>query len=407
MPEEETAPGPLQGLRVLDFTSVLSGPYCTRLLADLGAEVLKIEPPEGDHKRLVPPLREGQSTTFAHVNSGKKSVVLDLKSPAGRQAAQDLAAQAAVVVQNWRPDVAARLGLDHATLAAANPALVYCAISGYGQSGTKALRPAYAPVIHAASGYELAQMQYAPGAEQPAATGIFVADVLAGMAAFGAINAALVRRQATGQGQFIDVSMYEAMLNLLMFEWHQAQFFEVPRRIYPPLRAGDGFIVVAPVTQRNFHALADCIGRPDLKQDPRYATPGARVAHWQELMGLVADWTRDRSARDCEDLMLAHQVPCARYVTVAEAMADPALAQRGALARVRDAAGEVVIPGAPWQMPGVECHPRPEVPALGADTAEVLAGLLGYGPDRIRACTGAEEDDTALTTPGTAGRASP
>ncbi|WP_011582598.1 MULTISPECIES: CaiB/BaiF CoA transferase family protein [Chelativorans] len=399
MTDIKIAPGPLSGIRVLDFTSVLSGPYCTRLLADLGAEVLKIEPPEGDHKRLVPPLRSGHGSTFAHVNSGKKSVVLDLKSPEGAQAACELSARSAVVVQNWRPDVAVRLGLDYAALSKENPALVYCAISGYGQEGERAMRPAYAPIVHAASGYELAQMQYQPGATEPAATGIFIADIFAGMSAFGAINAALLRRQRTGRGQFIDVSMYDGMLNLLMFEWHQAQFFEVPRRIYPPLRASDGFIVVAPVTQRNFHALADCIGRPEIKSDPRFSSPSARVSNWQELMVLAAEWVRERTAQECEELMTAHQVPCARYRTVAESLSDPALAERGSLATVVDGAGDVLIPTAPWQMPGVDARPRTDVPALGASTEEVLSELLGYGKETIRACQGSRTKEPPQVAP--------
>jgi CoA:oxalate CoA-transferase len=388
MSSDKLAPGPLEGVRVLDFTTVLSGPYATRLLADLGAEVIKVEPPEGDHKRLVPPLRGAYGTTFAHVNCGKRSVVLDLKTEAGRIAAAELADRSAVVVQNWRPDVAARLGLDYTTLAARNAGLVYCAISGYGQAGERALRPAYAPIIHADSGYELSQMRYQAGAAEPAATGIFVADIVAGMAAFGAVSAALVRRQQTGVGQVIDVSMFDAMLNLLMFEWHQAQFFEVPRRIYPPLRARDGFVVVAPVTQRNFHALADALGRPDLKDHPDYRTASARVRNWPALMALAAGWVGGRSVAECERLLLANGVPAARYRTVAEVMQDPALMERGTVVTVRDGAGDVRIPAAPWQMPGTQAAPREQVPGLGNATAEVLSELLGYDAARIRACGG-------------------
>ena len=155
-----TAQGPLSGIRVLDFTVVMSGPYCTRLLADMGAEVIKIEPPEGDHKRAVPPTRNGHSTPFAQVNAGKKSVVLDLKTAAGKKAAQTLARHSDVVVENWRPGVASRLGLAYPVLSAVRPDLVYCALSGFGQTGPEAGRPAYAPIIHAASGFDMAQMRY-------------------------------------------------------------------------------------------------------------------------------------------------------------------------------------------------------------------------------------------------------
>jgi len=216
--------GPLQGIRVLDFTAMLAGPHCARLMADLGAEVIKIEGPEGDLIRARPPLRQGSSTYFGALNCGKKSVAIDLKADAAKTIIYELARKSDVVVENFRPGVMARLGFDHATLAKHNPRLVYCSISGYGQQGSGATRAAYAPIVHAASGYDAANLTYQAEQDTPASTGIFIADILAGAYAFGAIQAALVHRERTGQGQAIDVSLMDSMLNLMVFECQEAQF---------------------------------------------------------------------------------------------------------------------------------------------------------------------------------------
>src|SRR5580704_9882707 len=216
--------GALERVRVLDFTTTIAGPHCTRLLADLGAEVIKIEAPEGDMMRTRPPLRDGASTSFGQLNAGKKSLVLDLKSPPAVEAVCRLVKTADVVVENFRPGVMRRFGLEYQTLREHQPELIYCAISGYGQTGPSAALPAYAPVIHAASGYDLAHMAYQGQARRPDYCGIYIADVLTGTYAFGAILAALHQRQATGEGQMIDVSMLESMLTLTLSELQNSQF---------------------------------------------------------------------------------------------------------------------------------------------------------------------------------------
>ena len=186
-----------QGLKVLDFTTTIAGPHCTRLMADLGADVIKIESSEGDMMRTRPPLRKGASTSFGQLNVGKKSVVLDLKSKASIAAAARLAAEADVLVENYRPGVMKRFGLDYATLAARHPRLVYCSISGFGQTGPSADLAAYAPVIHATSGYDLAHLSHQRGRTQPDNCGIYIADVLTGTYAFVALGAASHPRTAT------------------------------------------------------------------------------------------------------------------------------------------------------------------------------------------------------------------
>lgn len=374
---------PLAGMRVVDFTSMIAGPYCTRLLADCGAEVLKVEEPHGDHMRSRPPLRDGHSTYFGHLNAGKKSVALDLKSAEGREAAKRLVAASDVVVENFRPGVMKRLGLDYATLSAAKPDLVYCSISGFGQTGPRAGQPAYAPVIHAASGFDHTQFTYQAGSTQaghdkPAKTGIFVADVLAAVYAFGAIQTALIGRLRHGNGRFIDVALMDSMINLLVFECQEAQFPSKDRRpLYVPMRARDGFVIVAPVNQRNFEQLADAVGCPEWKADPRFATVAARTTNWDALMAAIEDWTATRAARDCEEMLMAAGVPCSRYLSVAEAMADPQLAARGSLATVTDGAGSFLVPNPPFRFDDGSVGVGPEVPALGADTEAMLGQVSG------------------------------
>lgn len=191
----EAAAGALAGVQVLDFTIVMSGPMCTRMLADAGADVVKVEPPEGDVARQRGPLRGGISAYYGSLNCGKRSLVLDLSQAEGRRIARELAARCDVLVENFRPGVMQRLGLDYAALAAINPRLVYASISGYGQTGPRAALPAYAPVIHAASGCDLANAEYQRDSSRPPNNGIFIADVLGASYAFGAIQLALLERE--------------------------------------------------------------------------------------------------------------------------------------------------------------------------------------------------------------------
>lgn len=388
MSKTATFKGPLDGVRVLDFTNMLAGPYCTRLLADLGARVIKVEPPTGDHNRTRRPVRQGYSSFFGHLNCGKNSIVLDLKSEAGRAAAIGLARKCDVIVENWRPGVADRLGVGYKAVAQLNPRIIYCSISGFGQQGPNAQRPAYAPIIHAASGFDLAQVEY-QGGERPANTATYTADVFGGMSGFAAIQSALYHRERTGQGQFIDVALLDCMLNILVSEFQEAQASSKEKtRVYPPLETRDGYVVVAPTSQKNFEQLAGVVGHPEWLVDPRFTTSGTREKNWSEFMALIEHWTREHSGQEVENLLLAGGVPCTRYMTVAEAMADPQMQARGALSRVKDEAGEYWVPNAPFQMPGLNIAARPDVPHLGQNTVEILEELLGYSTNEAKACSG-------------------
>ena len=382
-PAAEPRPGPLQGIRVLDFTAMLAGPHCARLMADLGAEVIKIEGLEGDLIRSRPPLSDGNSTYFGALNCGKKSVAIDLKTDAARSIIYALAKQSDVVVENFRPGVMARLGFDYATLRRHNPKLVYCSISGYGQSGPGATRAAYAPIVHAASGYDAANLSYQPTQDYPASTGIFTADILSGAYAFGAIQAALVHRERSGQGQAIDVSLMDSMLNLMVFECQEAQFPSERRRpVYAPMKTRDGHVIIAPISPKNFEQMAEAMQRPDLKADVRFATGQARVENWTALMAVIEQWTEQHTGIEIEAIMDANGVPCSRFLTVADAMKDPQLAERGSLSRIKDGAGDFLVPNAPFQFT-TPTAAGPTVSGLGADSTDVLSRLLGMSGEQI------------------------
>jgi CoA:oxalate CoA-transferase len=377
------------GLRVIDFTTTIAGPHCTRLLADLGADVVKIEAPEGDVMRSRPPLRNGVSSYFGQLNAGKRSVVLDLKDSRAVAAARRLAEQTDILVENYRPGVMQRLGLDFAVLGHSNPRLIYCSISGYGQTGPSSDLPAYAPVIHATSGYDLAHLAYQRGRSQPDNCGIYVADVITGTYAFGAIATALHQRQTLGRAQHIDVSMLESMLSLTLTELQSAQF-EVPpppsRPIFGPVATVDGYLNMAVVSERTFQGLAAAAGRLDWISDPRFAVYLARRANWGELMDEFEEWSRHRSTPDCLAVLDRHAVPAAAYRTVREAMTDPQLSHREAFAVVTDAGGEFRVLNPPFRMSATTAVAGARAPALGEHTRAVLTAV-GLDGAEIEALT--------------------
>ncbi len=379
----------LAGLQVLDFTIVMSGPMCTRMLADAGADVVKVEPPDGDVVRQRAPVRGGISTYYASMNCGKRSIVLNLATDEGKALARRLAAQADVVVENFRPGVMKRLGLDYATLSAGNPRLIYASISGFGQTGPKAGAPAYAPVIHAASGYEAANIEYqnhTSDQSRPANNGIFLADVLGASYAFGAIQMALYERTNSGRGQHLDVSLMDSVLGMLIYEMQAAQFPpDRKRQVYEPVRSKDGWVMVAAVTPKNLEVLFDVIGRPQAKTDPRFSTVAAKESNWPALLEMIEAWTRVRSGQECEQLLMAAGVPCSRYRSVGEAMADPQLAERGFLAELGEGDGRFKCANLPFLMSRTPTRARARLAPLGEDSDAVLREKLGLDEDQLAA----------------------
>src|SRR6202045_732923 len=270
--DEGNATGSFHGLRVLDFSTTIAGPHCTRMLADMGAEVIKIEQAEGETMRTRPPVRNGCSTAFGQLNVGKKSLVLDLKSANAIEIVRRLVATADVLVENFRPGVMRRLKLDYGSLNELNPKLVYCSISGYGQTGPSAELPAYAPVIHAASGYEMAHLAYQPGRSRPDYCGSYHAGALTGVYAFGAIPPALYQRSRSHIGQHIDVSMLESMLSLTLNElqWSQFPVKQTQRPMFGPVETADGYVMLAIASEKTVQGLFKVIGHPEWMADPRF-----------------------------------------------------------------------------------------------------------------------------------------
>ena len=375
---QSNGPRVLDGVRVLDFTSVIAGPYCTRLMTDMGAEVLKVEPPGGEFARHVPPMRQGVSAVYSQLNCGKKSLSLDLKHAAAVDIVKQLVCTYDVVVENFSPGVMGRLGLDYSTLSQSNPALIMCSISGYGQTGPGAQRPAYAPVVQAESGFEQVYLQYQPRLERPLNMGPPVADTTASLQALGAINAALFYRQRTGQGQHIDIAMFDALINTFPKEFQQHDWPSTPDRLYGPFDTRDGFILVLPLNQKHFESLAACMQRQDLLDDPRFAATTERLANYQAFTDILADWLRPRTSSEALALLEAAHIPCARYRTVGEAADDPQLACRGMITETRDAAGTLRVPNSPFLFSHTHAAARPWVAAVGQHNREILGSALGF-----------------------------
>ena len=371
--------GCFDGLRVLDFSTTIAGPHCARMLADMGAEVIKIESAEGETMRTRPPLRNGCSTTFGQLNVGKKSLVLDLKSREGVDIVRRLVANMDVLVENFRPGVMHRLRLDYQTLSALNPKLIYCSISGYGQTGPSAELPAYAPVIHAASGYDMAHLAYQPGRERPDYCGIYHADVFAGTYAFSAISAALYQRSRTQRGQHIDVSMLESMLTLTLNEVQWSQFKVAPtsRPMFGPIETSNGYVMVAIASEKTFQGLMNAIGHPEWVDDPRFAAYADRRNNWAELMDGVEAWSRTVTSEQCLAALNKEGVPSSAYRTVAEALADPQIAHRQALAEVEDGGGTFKVLNLPFRMSGARVAAGRRLSGLGEHTSALCneAGL--------------------------------
>lgn len=320
---------PLSNIKILDFTRVLSGPYCTSMLADSGADVIKVEPPQGDDYRHIGPfLEDGSSSLFETVNRGKRSLMLDLSLDADRDVALKLAADADVVVENFRPGVAAKLGIGFEALSIINPKLIYASISGFGQTGPMALRPAYDIIVQAMSGI-MSVTGEADG--PPTLIGESVADVVSGLFASWAIMAALNQRHTTGLGQHLDVSMLSSMLALQPLV--AARLFasgEAPKRVgnrhpisapFGAFKARDGMFMLAVLNDKLMRALAAVIDEPLLMSNPQFATDELRFHNEGALRAYIENWSGGRTAHEAVELLLAAGVPAAEVLDAKQANA--------------------------------------------------------------------------------------
>jgi crotonobetainyl-CoA:carnitine CoA-transferase CaiB-like acyl-CoA transferase len=316
-------PGPLAGLLVADFSRVLAGPYCTMLLADLGADVIKVESPAGDDtRRWVPPTRDGVSTYFLAINRNKRSVVLDLKAEPGRAAAAELARRADIMVENFKPGGLRRFGLDYESVRAGNPSVIYASITGFGTRGGKDL-PGYDLIVQAMSG--LMSLTGDP-AGPPHRAGMSLFDVIAGLHTGLAILAALHHRAMTGEGQYLQGSLMASALSGMVNQTSAyAAGGVVPFRMgnshpslfpYDPLPTGDGDLIIASGNDAQFRKLCEVLGAPELAGDPRFASNSGRTSHRDELRPLLVERLASRSSAEWFDVLIAAGVPCGPINTV-------------------------------------------------------------------------------------------
>ncbi len=375
----------MEGLLVLDFTRVLAGPYCTAMLGDLGARVVKVESPGGDDQRHMGVMIDGESASFAMLNRNKESVRLDLGHPEGRRIARQLAERADVVVENFRPGVADKLGVGYRELSEANPRLVYCSISGFGQSGPNAAAPAYDIVVQALSG-----LMSITGDPQgpPTLVGESIGDVCAGMFAAWGIASALFARERSGAGCHLDVAMFDALFSMLPTALAQYLYAGTePQRVgnrhplsspFSAYAAADGYFVIAAANDKLFAAVARVVGSEQIVDDPRFATDALRSRHDAALRECIESWSRRRELAAVVAAFTAAGVPVAPIQGVADACRSAQVRERGLLAPTTHPVwGESLLAPQPVRFSGALPNAVRAAPALGEHTEAVLTALLG------------------------------
>ena len=393
-------PGPLAGFRILDLSSVLMGPYATQTLGDLGAEVVKIEPPEGDIVRRIGPARSaGMGAMFLTVGRSKRSVVLDLKRPSGNQALLRLSQRADVLVTNIRPAAMERLQLGYDAIAAVNPAIIYCSLVGYGQNGPYASRPAYDDLIQAATAIPALAARNS-GAE-PRYAPLTLADRVVGLHAATAILAALLHRSRSGRGQHVEVPMFETMAGFVLGDHLAGQVFDPPldeggygRLLTPnrrPYETLDGYIAVLIYTDAHWRRFFSAVGQPEMLTDPRFADHSARSRHIDGIYAQVGEILRTRSTADWLRFFAAVDIPCSPVNSLADLLADPHLAAVGLVKTVQHptegsvrSVGVSTVwsqtpPDPPLHSPGLGEHGRDVLQEAGCTAAEIDAWAADGG----------------------------
>jgi formyl-CoA transferase len=387
----ETLGPPLAGVRVLELANYMAGPYCGLLLGDLGADVVKVENPQGgDYSRASPPFNHGESAGFMLLNRNKRSLALDLKHPQGHRLFLELAQRADVLIENFRPGTMADLGLGYETLAARNPRLIYLAASGFGQTGPYSPRPGLDLILQGMSG-----LMSITGDEAgpPVKVGVPVCDLTAALYGACGILAALLVRDRTGEGQFIDVSLYESGVALAV--WEAASYWttgEVPQRLgsahrasapYQAVRTADGYVTIGAGSPPNWTRLCRALGLDSLEHDPRFATNAARRERYRELAGLIEAVTVTQPSAHWYRLLEEAGVPCGVLQTYDQVLADPHLEARGFFVDLpHPRAGRVRALGSPARLAKSPARLNRAGPVLGEHTAEVLAEL-GRSPEEV------------------------
>lgn len=377
--------GPLSGITVLDLSRILAGPYCTLMLAELGAHVIKVEPPgSGDDARQYGPFINGKSAYFTSINRGKQSIALDLKSPSDLAIMRDLVKRADVLVENFRPGVMARFGLSWDDLRRVNPRLVYASVSGFGQTGPWATKPAYDMVVQGMGGI-MSITGHLGG--PPARTGISIGDIGAGLYATIAINAALYQRERTGQGTQIDISMLDCQAALL--EAPYTRYFATGENPGPlgarhltitpfqVFEASDGYLTLAAGNDGLFRRLCSALRRPELSEDLRYRTNPLRCAHVNELTEALEETTRTRGVKEWVHILELAGIPCGPVNSVSDAVKHEQILARDMIVQVQDPTmGSVSVIGNPMKMgDAIDDGVREPAPELDGSRRDILDWL--------------------------------
>jgi CoA:oxalate CoA-transferase len=392
---KERTDRPLSGIRVLDLTQFLSGPYATQIFADLGAEVIKLEPPQGDPIRVVPPHFVGDdSVYFLSINRNKRCIAVDMKQPAGRELVKHLALSCDIVMENFRPGVVERLGLLSDALREEKPSLIWCSISGFGQDGPYRDKPAYDMIVQALSG---GMSLTGESGGVPVRAGVPIGDLAAGLYASIAVLAALNRRHQTGLGDSIDVSMLDCQTAMLCY---QAAYYlhsgVVPGRqgrshesiaTYRSFEAKDGIhLVVTANTERMWQGLARALRHEEWLSDPRFITNKERLANKKVLWPMLDEAFRARRADEWIPILEHEEIPVGVVNTLDRVMRDPQIVHRNMVVELESADGrKASVAGNPMKFKDTASEPRDYPRALGADTAAVLKEVLDLSPDEIAA----------------------
>ena len=394
----------LEGLRVVDLTRVLAGPFCTMLLGDMGADVIKVEEPDrGDDTRGWAPCIGGWSSYFLGVNRNKRSVALNIKTPEGADALRRLLAASDILVENFRPGTLDRLGFGFDEVHAINPRLIYASVSGYGQTGPRRELAGYDPVLQAEAG--LMDITGDPEGP-PVRVGVAMTDYVAGLFLLSAILLAIGERQRTGLGQYIDISLFDSLMSTMtlpagiLFATGQK-----PPRMgnqhpsiapYETFRARDGSVMVCAGNPRLWEQFAAAIGRPDLPSDPRFSTNGGRLQNRAELVDIVEQVLSTLTVDETVERLEGHGVPCGRVRSIGAALEDPQLLAREMLVSMpHHELGQVSMIGNPMKLSAAPATYRLPPPALGEHTQQVLESL-GYTADDIARVAHTSRRDPAL-----------
>lgn len=383
---------PLEGIKVVDFTRVYSGPYCTMMLADLGAEVIKVEKDKtGDDTRAFMPMKDGESGYFLYLNRNKKSIALDLKQKESVEVIRKLAKWADVVVENFSPGVVNRLGIGYEDLKKENPALIYGSISGFGQTGPYRSKPAYDVVCQAMGGFM--SLTGEPGGT-PYKLGPSIVDASAGIHMAFAIVSALLCREKTGKGQFIDIGMMDTAFSTLEnFVVTKTLTGEAPTRNgnanlgsapFNSYKTKDGFVAIAVANNNLFQKFAKVMGREDLVVDERLDQNYKRKMNEDIINGIVEEWTMQYTTKEVCDLLDAASVPVGPILGIDDLVVDPHLKEREMLVEIESpVVGKVVYPGNPIKFSETKVDQFESAPMLGQNTDEILTGICGYGEQEV------------------------